>query len=234
MRLLFSFCLLVLGTIAAPAQTTRSALSQTDWTDVCAAPCSVATLSGIAALVVNPTQPATIDVPGISWTPENGLFPNPTAGSHVYARAISAGTSVASIPGTSGAGASSSPIASTMSTPMMFSRLQNSASGMNLTLAKSGSGRASTYQGCNTTPTTIYMRIYDVVSTDAVTPGTTPVAAGPYAFPGNNCATATNLAGNAGIMFTNGLVYAFGTSPDDDDATGIDAGALTAFQLGYQ
>jgi hypothetical protein len=90
------------------------------------------------------------------------------------------------------------------------------------------------YQGCNTTATTIYMRLYDAATVDSVTPGTTPVLAGPYPFLANNCAPSTSFAGSAGVSFSNGLVYAFGSSPTDDDTTGIDAGSITAFQLGYQ
>lgn len=233
-RSLLAVLLLALGASSASAQTTRTALSQSAWTDVCAAPCSVSALSGLVAFVVDSTPPTSIDAPAVSWSPENGLFQNANAGSRIYARAISAGSSVASIPGTSASSAPSSGIGSTMLTPMLFSRIPSSASGMNLTLAKSGAGRASAYQGCNTTATTIYMRIYDTASTSAVTPGTTPVTAGPYPFPANTCTPSTTFAANAGIMFSNGLVYAFGASPDDDDTTGIDPGAITAFQLGYQ
>lgn len=234
-RPLLAALLLALDASAAAAQTTRTPLSQGSWSEICAAPCSVAVLSGIAGLVVGTAPPASLDVPAVGWTPENGLFPNANAGSRVYARAISAGSSIASIPGTtSSTGSPTNAFGSTMTTPMMFSRIPSAATGTNMALAKAGAGRASSYQGCNTTASTIYMRVYDAASVGAVSPGSTPVLAGPYAFPANTCAPATNFAGNAGVMFSNGLVYAFGISPEDGDATGIDAGSITAFQLGYQ
>lgn len=223
----------LLFTDVALAQTTRTPLSQSAWVDVCAAPCSVSVLSGIAGLFIGTAPPASIDAPAIGWTPENGLFPNTSSGSHVYARAISAGSSVGSIPGT-GVVASGAIGGGAFNMPMSLSRLPSSAAGNSAMLAKSGPTRAYSYQGCNTSATTLFLKIYDAATTDSVTPGTTPVYAGPYAFPPNNCVASTNFAGMSGISVTNGLVYAFGSSPNDDDATVIDAGAITAFQLGYQ
>lgn len=115
-----------------------------------------------------------------------------------------------------------------------FSRIPSSAAGTNLTAAKSGASRAYTYHGCNTTASTIYMRIYNAASTGAVTVGTTAPFAGPYAFPANTCLQATTFAADIGISVSAGLVYAFTTTPMDNDATAIGAGAITAFQIGFQ
>ena len=115
-----------------------------------------------------------------------------------------------------------------------FSRMSSSAAGSNVTVAKASAGRAYVYQGCNTTASTIYMRVYNTATAGAVTVGTTTPFAGPYAFPANTCLPPTTFAANIGIYTSAGLTYAFGTSPADSDATPIGAGALTAFQLGFQ
>jgi hypothetical protein len=115
-----------------------------------------------------------------------------------------------------------------------FSRIPSSAASSNLTNAKPSPGRAYTYQGCNTTASTIYLRIYNAASTAAVTVGTTTPFAGPYAFPANNCLQPTNFASDIGIYGSSGLTYAFGTSPADTDTAAIGAAAITAFQIGYQ
>lgn len=115
-----------------------------------------------------------------------------------------------------------------------FSRIPSSAASNNLTLAKAGAARAYTYQGCNSTASTVYMRIYNAASTGAVTVGTTAVYAGPYAFPANTCIQTTDFANNIGVSAAAGIVYAFGTAPADTDATAITAGAITAFQIGFQ
>jgi hypothetical protein len=115
-----------------------------------------------------------------------------------------------------------------------FSRIPSSAATTNLTLAKATAGRAYTYQGCNTTAATVYLRLYNAASTGAVTVGTTAPFAGPYAFPANTCVQVTDFANNIGVSLATGIVYAFGTSPLDADATAIGAGTVTAFQIGYQ
>jgi hypothetical protein len=115
-----------------------------------------------------------------------------------------------------------------------FSRIPSSAATNNLTLAKAGATRAYTYHACNTTASTVYLRLYNAASTGAVTVGTTAPLAGPYAFPANTCLQATTFAADIGLSFSAGLVYAFGTAPADTDATAIGAGAITAFQIGYQ
>lgn len=115
-----------------------------------------------------------------------------------------------------------------------FSRIPSSAAGTNLTAAKAGASRAYTYHGCNTTASTIYLRLYNAASAGAVTVGTTVPFAGPYAFPANTCLQATTFAADIGISVSAGLVYAFGTTPMDADATAIAAGAITAFQIGLQ
>lgn len=115
-----------------------------------------------------------------------------------------------------------------------FSRIPSSAATNNLTLAKTGATRSYVYHGCNTTASTIYLRLYNVASAGAVTVGTTVPFAGPYAFPANTCLPATSFADDLGISLTAGLAYAFGTSPLDTDTTAIGAGAITAFQIGYQ
>jgi hypothetical protein len=115
-----------------------------------------------------------------------------------------------------------------------FSRIPSSAATNNLTLAKGSQGRAYTYQGCNTTASTIYLRIYNAATAGAVTPGTTAVYAGPYAFPANTCIQATDFANSIGIYAPTGIAYAFGTSPLDTDTTAITAGGITAFQIGLQ
>lgn len=115
-----------------------------------------------------------------------------------------------------------------------FSRIPMSAASSNLTTAKASAGRAYTYQGCNTTASTIYLRVYNAASTGAVTVGTTLPFAGPYAFPANTCVQATSFADSIGLYTSNGLTYAFGTSPMDTDTAAIGAGAITAFQIGFQ
>jgi len=115
-----------------------------------------------------------------------------------------------------------------------FSRIPSSAATNNLTVAKATAGRAYTYQGCNTTASTIYMRVYNAATAGAVTVGTTTPLAGPYAFPANTCIQTTDFANNIGVSLPAGIVYAFGTAPADTDATAITAGAITAFQIGYQ
>jgi hypothetical protein len=115
-----------------------------------------------------------------------------------------------------------------------FSRIPSSAASSNLTNAKPTAGRAYTYQGCNTTASTIYLRIYNAASTTAVTVGTTAPFAGPYAFPATTCVQATTFAADLGIYASAGLTYAFGTTPADTDATAITAGGIAGFQLGYQ
>jgi hypothetical protein len=115
-----------------------------------------------------------------------------------------------------------------------FSRIPSSAASNNLTLAKATAGRAYTYQGCNTTASTIYMRLYNAASAGAVTVGTTAPFAGPYAFPANTCIQTTAFASSIGVSASAGIVYAFGTAPADSDATAIGAGAITAFQIGFQ
>lgn len=115
-----------------------------------------------------------------------------------------------------------------------FSRIPSSAATNNLTLAKATAGRAYTYQGCNTTASTIYMRLYNAASTGAVTVGATTPFAGPYAFPPNTCIQVTDFANNIGVSLATGIVYAFGTTPVDTDTTTIGAGAIAAFQVGYQ
>lgn len=131
---------------------------------------------------------------------------------------------------TSASGAS---VAATMGVSGL-SRIPSSSASNNLTLAKAGASRAFTFQGCNTTAATIYLRLWNAATSGAVTPGTTAVFAGPYAFPANTCIQPTSLATNLGIAVSAGLVYAFGASPLDNDTTGIGAGAITGFQLGYQ
>lgn len=115
-----------------------------------------------------------------------------------------------------------------------FSRIPASAASSNLTNAKATAGRAYTYQGCNTTASTIYMRLYNAAATGAVTVGTTAPVSGPYAFPANTCIQTTDFANNIGVSLPAGITYAFGTAPADTDATAITAGAITAFQIGYQ
>jgi hypothetical protein len=115
-----------------------------------------------------------------------------------------------------------------------FSRITSSAASSNLTTAKASAGRAYTYQGCNTTASTVYLRVYNAASTAAVTVGTTTPLAGPYAFPANTCVQATAFADSIGIFASAGITYAFGTSPADTDTAAIGAGAVTAFQIGYQ
>ena len=115
-----------------------------------------------------------------------------------------------------------------------FSRIPSSAATTNLTTAKATAGRAYTYHGCNTTASTIYLRLYNAASTGAVTVGTTVPFAGAYAFPANTCLQATTFAADIGVSFSTGITYAFGTAPTDTDATAIGAGAITAFQIGYQ
>lgn len=115
-----------------------------------------------------------------------------------------------------------------------FSRIPSSAAGNNLTLAKATAGRAYTYQACNTTASTIYMRLYNAASAGAVTVGTTAPFAGPYAFPANTCIQVTAFASSIGVSASAGLVYAFGTTPADTDTTTIGAGAIAGFQLGFQ
>jgi hypothetical protein len=115
-----------------------------------------------------------------------------------------------------------------------FSRIPSSAATNNLTLAKASAGRVYTYQGCNTTASTLYMRLYNAASAGAVTVGTTAPFAGPYAFPPNTCIQATTFAADIGVSLSSGIVYAFGTTPADSDTTTIGAGAITAFQIGYQ
>ncbi|WP_187278276.1 hypothetical protein, partial [Methylobacterium sp. WL7] len=115
-----------------------------------------------------------------------------------------------------------------------FSRIPSSAAGNNLTLAKATAGRAYTYQGCNTTASTVYMRLYNAASTGAVTVGTTVPFAGPYAFPANTCIQVTAFASSIGVSASAGLTYAFGTAPADNDVTTIGAGAIAGFQIGFQ
>jgi hypothetical protein len=115
-----------------------------------------------------------------------------------------------------------------------FSRLPSSAASSNLTNAKASAGRAYTYQGCNTTASTIYLRVYNAASTGAVTVGATAPFAGPYAFPANTCVQTTAFADAIGIYASAGITYAFGTTPADTDATAIGAGSIAAFQIGYQ
>lgn len=115
-----------------------------------------------------------------------------------------------------------------------FSRLPSSAASSNLTNAKASAGRAYTYQGCNTTASTIYLRVYNAASTGAVTVGTTAPFAGPYAFPANTCVQSTSFADSIGIYASAGITYAFGTVPTDNDTSGIGAGAIAAFQIGHQ
>lgn len=115
-----------------------------------------------------------------------------------------------------------------------FSRIPSSAASNNLTNAKATAARAYTYQGCNTTASTIYLRVYNAASTAAVTVGTTAPFAGPYAFPANTCVQSTTFADSIGVSASAGLTYAFGTSPLDSDTAAIGAGAIAAFQIGYQ
>jgi hypothetical protein len=115
-----------------------------------------------------------------------------------------------------------------------FSRIPSSAAGTNLTTAKSSGGRAYVFHGCNTTATTIYLRIYNAPSPATVTVGTTAVLAGPYVFPANACVQPTTLAAGIGIYAAAGITYAFGTAPSDADATGVPAGAIIGFQMGVQ
>ena len=115
-----------------------------------------------------------------------------------------------------------------------FSRIPSSAASSNLTNAKASAGRAYTYQGCNTTASLIYLRIYNAASTGAVTVGTTAPFAGPYAFPPNTCVQSTSFADEIGIYASSGITYAFGTTPADTDATAIGAGSIAGFQIGYQ
>lgn len=115
-----------------------------------------------------------------------------------------------------------------------FSRIPSSAAGNNLTIAKPGPGRVYTYHGCNTTASTIYMRVYNAATLGSVTVGTTPVFAGPYAFPANTCIQATPFAADLGIYASIGVAYAFGTTPADNDTTTIGVGAMAGFQMGVQ
>ena len=115
-----------------------------------------------------------------------------------------------------------------------FSRMPSSAAGINLTTAKPAPGRAYVYQGCNTTASTVYMRVYNAASVGAVTVGSTTPFAGPYAFPANTCVQATSFADSLGIYASSGITYAFGTSPMDTDAAAIGAGAIVGFQIGFQ
>lgn len=163
-----------------------------------------------------------------------GALPSPLRVGDSSADFVDVAGNKCTAPGTgsgSGAAVGATPNAGGVSN---YSRIPSSAATNNLTLAKAGVSRAYTYQACNTTASTIYMRLYNAASTGAVTVGTTAVFAGPYAFPANTCIQVTDFANNIGTSMSAGIVYAFGTTPADNDTTTIGAGAIVAFQLGYQ
>lgn len=134
--------------------------------------------------------------------------------------------------GTGSGGAAASGISATgIST---FSRITSSVASTNVTNAKSSPGRALTYQGCNATAATIYLRLYNTASVASTVPGTTAVLAGPYAFPANTCVQSTTFVANYGVQASVGLSYSFGMGPVDTDTTGIGAASIVGFQLGFQ
>jgi hypothetical protein len=95
-------------TLASPAfaQTTRTPLSASAWTDICTAPCSVKAINGTAFFVLDITPPATLGASPIPWNPENGLLPNLATGVHVYGRGQTDGVAVSSIPSVAPGGGS--------------------------------------------------------------------------------------------------------------------------------
>jgi hypothetical protein len=178
---------------------------------------------GLALLLCQEARAADVSV---GWVQGPGGYYSPVDRSGPYAVGPDGSPSLLS--------GSQQGTSSTIGGVSAFSRMSSSASGANLTTAKPSAGRAYVYQGCNTTASTIYMRVYNAASAGAVTVGSTVPFAGPYAFPANTCIPPTTFAAGLGIYASAGITYAFGTSPADSDTTAIGAGALAAFQLGFQ
>lgn len=185
-----------------------------------------------AAFAVGLSSAAQAQIAQVVTTCGAGVTLPPGPGGRLYMDATgNLCMSAASAGGGTGSASATSASTGGIST---FSRIPSSAASNNLTNAKAAPGRAYTYQGCNTTPSTVYMRLYNAASASAVTVGTTVPFAGPYAFPGNTCIQVTDFANNIGISLPAGIVYAFGTAPTDSDTTTIGAGTIAAFQVGYQ
>lgn len=114
-RLLGALLLTLCLPPCAMAQTTRTTLLTTAWTDICTAPCSVKAINGTALLIVDTTPPTSLTQSPLPWNPENGLLPNMVTGAHVYGLAQVPGVAVSSIPSiaTGGGSGGSSPTTTT-------------------------------------------------------------------------------------------------------------------------
>ena len=94
-------------------------------------------------------------------------------------------------------------------------------------VAKSSAGRLFSYNFCNSSNMTRYVRFYDSASPTA---GTTAIAAGPIIVAAGSCQQFTT---SFGLVFRSGISLAVTGGMDDNDVTATGDGDITGF-LGYQ